>query len=153
MQHVTGTITRVILKEPGEFVRRGEKILTIIRYGKQLSLYSPVTGTIKSFNHNLDKNSSLMNSSPYADGWVYKLEPGNWLREIQFMFMAEKYKEWLREEFIKLRNFFEVSVKSNNDVYSHVILQDGGELKNNVLANLEPEVWEEFQSNFIDPSR
>ncbi len=42
---------------------------------------------------------------------------------------------------------------SNNAVYNHVVLQDGGELKDNVLADLGPEVWEEFQTKFIDPSK
>jgi hypothetical protein len=37
--------------------------------------------------------------------------------------------------------------------YSHVVLQDGGELSDNVLASLEPKVWEDFQTQFIDTSR
>ena len=46
-----------------------------------------------------------------------------------------------------------VSVMSDNLVYEHIILQDGGELSDNVLADLSPEVWEDFQNNFIDTSR
>jgi glycine cleavage system H lipoate-binding protein len=153
LQHITGSITRIMMREPGEFVRRGEKMLTLIKDGKQLNLYAPVSGTIKSQNTFLKKDSSRINTSPFTDGWVYLVEPKNWLREIQFMLMGEKYREWLRDEFIRLRNFFEASVKSNNAVYNHVVLQDGGELKDNILADLGPEVWEEFQSNFIDPSR
>jgi glycine cleavage system H lipoate-binding protein/ABC-type phosphate transport system substrate-binding protein len=153
MPHITGTITRVIMKEPGEMVRRGEKIVTIIRYGKQLSLYAPVSGTIKSQNDNLNRNSSLINTSPFKDGWIYRIEPKNWLREIQLMLMGENYRNWLRHEFTRLRYFFETSMKSHSTVYDHVILQDGGELRDNVLADMEPEVWEEFQSSFIDSSR
>ncbi len=108
LQHITGAITRVMMKEPGEFVRRGEKILTLIKDGKQLNLYAPVSGTIKAQNTYLCKNSSIINTSPYADGWIYLVEPKNWLREIQFMFMGEKYREWLREEFIRLRNFLKL---------------------------------------------
>ncbi len=33
------------------------------------------------------------------------------------------------------------------------ILQDGGELRDNILADQGPEVWEEFQRKFIDLSR
>jgi hypothetical protein len=33
------------------------------------------------------------------------------------------------------------------------MLQDGGEIKDGVLSDLSPEVWEDFQTNFIDPSR
>jgi len=153
LQHITGTLTKVKMKEPGEKVRKGEKILTIIREGKQLNIYAPVSGIIREKNHRLLTDSSIINSSPYSEGWVYLLEPGNWTREIQFLFIGEKYKEWLRDEFKRLRDFFTVSVMSDSSVYEHIILQDGGELSDNILADLSPEVWENFQNDFIDTSR
>ena len=153
LQHATGTITRVIMKEPGEILRRGEKILTLTKFGKQLNLYSPVSGTIKARNADLQGNSSLVNTSPFADGWVYLVEPMNWLRELQFMMMAEKHREWLRDEYTRLRNFFEGLLKTQHAAFEYPVLQDGGELRDNLLADLGPEVWEEFQKRFIDPSR
>jgi len=153
LQHVTGTITRITMKDAGEYVRRGEKILTLIKFGKQLSLYSPVSGTIRVRNLKLDENSSLVNTSPYAEGWVYLIEPKNWLRELQFMWMGEKYRDWLKDEFTRLRNFFEGTLKTPHANFEYLILQDGGELRDNLLADLGPEIWEEFQRKFIDPSR
>ncbi|WP_423129265.1 hypothetical protein [Gaoshiqia sp. Z1-71] len=153
MQHVTGKITRVKLKEPGEKVRKGEKILTIIRNGKQLEIYAPVSGIISMKNETLLDEASLINVSPYTVGWVYLIEPTNWLRETQFMFMVDKYKEWLEDEFIRLKDFFSMSVRSNAEVYEHVVLQDGGELTDHVLADLGPAVWEDFQIHFIDTSK
>jgi glycine cleavage system H lipoate-binding protein/ABC-type phosphate transport system substrate-binding protein len=153
LQHVTGTLTRIKMKEPGEKVRKGEKILTIIQNGKQLDIYTPISGTIKEQNQKLILDSSIMNSSPFSDGWVYVIEPKNWLREIQFLFIGENYKEWLQDEFARLKDFFAASLKSNTLVYSHIILQDGGELTDNVLADFGPEVWEDFQTKFIDTSK
>lgn len=153
LQHVTGSITRIKMKEPGEKIRKGEKILTIIQNGKQLNIFSPISGIIREQNQSLASDSSILNTAPYAEGWVYLVEPKNWLREIQFLFMAEKYKEWLQDEFIRLKDFLAASVRSNTNVYAHVILQDGGELTDNVLADLGPEVWEDFQRNFIDISK
>jgi len=153
LQHVTGSITRIKMKEAGEKIRKGEKILTIIQNGKQLNISSPISGIIREQNQNLATNSSILNAAPYAEGWVYLIEPKNWLREIQFLFMAEKYKEWLQDEFIRLKDFFAASIRSNTNVYAHVILQDGGELADNVLADLGPEVWEDFQNKFIDISK
>jgi len=152
LQHVTGTITRIKMKEPGVKIRKGEKFLSIIRNGKQLNIYSPVSGTIINQNNELNADSSILNSSPYSEGWVYVIEPKNWLREIQFMQMAEKYKLWLQDEFIRLKDFLSTSVRSNENVYAHLVLQDGGELTDHILADLDPEVWEDFQTNFIDTS-
>jgi len=153
LQHITGALTRLKMKEPGEKVRKGEKILTIIRYGKQLDIYAPISGTIREQNKKLLADSSIINDSPFAEGWVYVIEPTNWLREIQFLFMGENYREWLQDEFTRLKDFFAASARSNSLVYQHIILQDGGELTDNVLADLEPEVWEDFPTKFIDASK
>lgn len=153
LQHITGTITRIRMKESGEKIRRGEKIVTIIRNGKQMEISSPVSGVIREQNQSLLADASMLNKSPYSEGWVYLIEPKNWLKEMQFLFMAGKYKSWLQDEFTRLKDFLAASMKSNTTVYAHVILQDGGELTDHVLAELGPEVWEDFQTNFIDTSK
>ena len=153
LQHITGDITRIKMKNPGEKIKKGETILSIIQNGKQLNLYSPVSGVIKKQNERLKTNSSLINSSPYDDGWVYMIEPTNWLRENQLLFMAEKQKQFIKKEFSRLRDFLALTLKSDTAKYSQVILQDGGELRDGVLSNLGPKTWEDFQTNFIDPSR
>jgi glycine cleavage system H lipoate-binding protein/ABC-type phosphate transport system substrate-binding protein len=153
LQHVTGTLNRVIMREPGEMVRKGEKILTIVRDGKQLNIYSPISGIIVEQNQKLISDTSVINSSPFSKGWIYLIEPKNWLREIQFMIMGENYREWLQNEFTRLKDFFATSTRINSVAYAHITLQDGGELTDNILADLEPEVWEDFQTKFIDTSK
>jgi glycine cleavage system H lipoate-binding protein len=153
LKHITGPLTSLKLKSPGEKVRKGEKILTVIRDGKQLNLYSPVSGFIRKQNESLLTTPSKINTTPYTEGWVYQIEPVNWLRETSFMFMFDKYREWLEDEFARLKDFLALSANSNKVVYQHIVLQDGGELKDNVLADLGPEVWEDFQTKFIDTSK
>jgi len=152
LQHCTGTITRVELKTSGERVKKGELLLSIVRKGKLLNIYSPISGTITEVNKNLEPNASLLNSSPYSEGWVYTIEPTNWSLEIQYLLMAEKYKESLKDEFLKLKDFFTALVKSNSYDFAYATMQDGGELLDNPLAELGPNVWEDFQSKFIDTS-
>ncbi|BBE19792.1 glycine cleavage system H protein [Aquipluma nitroreducens] len=153
LQHITGTITRVELKRAGETVKKGELLMSIIRKGKLLNIYSPISGTITEVNENLEYNSSLLNSSPYSEGWVYLIEPLNWGLEIQYLLIAEKYKEALKDEFARLKDFFTSLIKANSLDFAYVTMQDGGELTDNPLAELEPEVWDDFQTKFIDASK
>ncbi len=153
LQHVTGTITGIRLIETGEYVKRGEKILTLVRDGKQLSLYSPVSGIVRSQNTDLYLDSSLINSSPYTDGWIYLVEPRNWIKDIQIMFLTDRFREWLNSEFSRLKDFLAAALTSHYAEYAAIVLQDGGELADNILEKLGPEVWEDFQANFIDKSR
>ena len=150
LQHITGPLTRIKMKSRGEKIRKGKQVLSIIQNGKQLNIRAPVSGTIKEQNKVLNNNPSLVNTSPYTDGWVYIIEPTNWLKESQFLIMWEKYKDWLKSEFSRLKDFLAVSVKPNVE-YAH-ILQDGGELKDDILEDLGPEVWEDFQTNFLNVS-
>ena len=153
LQHITGPITRTKMKEPGEMVKKGEHIFSLIQNGKQLTIHSPVSGKIIVKNEALATDSSSINASPYSDGWVYLIEPTNWLRETQFMIMAERYSEWLRYEFTRLKDFFSISLRANKTEYAHVVLQDGGNIHDNILAEFGPEVWEDFQTNFIEASK
>ncbi|MEI6678180.1 MAG: substrate-binding domain-containing protein [Mariniphaga sp.] len=152
LQHITGQLTRIEMKNTGEKIKKGEHLLTIVRQGKQLRIYSPLTGTIASQNTNLIANSNLINSSPFSEGWIYTIQPTNWLLEIQFLSMAEKYKNWLTTEFSRLKDFFAIAVRVHVPAFT-MVLQDGGVLRDGILADLDPQVWEEFQTQFIDRSK
>lgn len=148
--HVTGRVTRVEMKNVGEKIKKGDQLLSIIQKGKQLNIYAPISGTIKTQNETLTSNCSMLNSAPYEEGWVYTIEPTNWLLEIQYLTMADKYKTWLTDEFSRLKDFFAAVLKTNNAEYALNTMQDGGALKDNVLADFGPEIWEDFQLKFID---
>jgi len=153
LPHVTGNLTQVKMKPAGEMVRKGEEILTVVHNGKKLNLYSPVSGTVIEHNLRLITDSSLINTSPFNEGWVYILQPKNWLKEIQFLFMGDSYRKWLSDEFSRLRDFFAASLKTGQVAFPQTVLQDGGEITTGALADLGPEMWEEFQINFINLSK
>jgi glycine cleavage system H lipoate-binding protein len=147
---VTGPLTKVEMKKPGEIVQKGTPALSIIQDGKKLVINAPVTGKIVSNNEEIAGNTFSLNSSPYYNGWIYTIEPTNWQKDNRFLLMAEKYKEWLHNEFIRLKEFFSAKRLQNNFEYVPIVLQDGGELKENILADLGPDVWEDFQTNFMN---
>jgi hypothetical protein len=118
--------------------------------GKMLNINSPVSGKIIAQNEILSANPSIINQSPYSNGWIYMIEPTNWMREIQFFTMTEKYKEWIKNEFTRLKDFLSITINAKMPELAPVVLQDGGIVRDSVLADLGPEVWEEFQTNFID---
>ncbi|HLN55151.1 MAG TPA: hypothetical protein VK207_04105 [Bacteroidales bacterium] len=151
--HMTGPVNRLKMKKPGDRVKRGEEILSVLRNGKQLNLYSPVSGIIRENNAELESNVSLLNSSPYSNGWVYRVEPENWQRENQLLFMADKHRQFIINEITRIKDFLAGLLRDSNVQYAPVVLQDGGMLREGVLSNMDPEVWEEFQTKIIDPSR
>ena len=149
---ITGNINKLRMKEQGEKINKGEAVLSIIQNGKQLTIKSPISGIIKSINKQIIENPAIVNSSTFNEGWIYTIEPTNWTRELQFLLIADVYKEWLKNEFSRLKDFFATIRVSNNNEFATIILQDGGEIKENILADYGPEVWEDFQTKFINTS-
>ena len=153
LHHITGSLNKIKMKSEGEKIIKGEAILSIIQNGKQLTINAPISGVIKSINKQLIEDSSLINASVFNEGWIYSVEPTNWARDLQFLFMADNYKEWLKNEFLRLKDFFASIKLTNNAELTPIILQDGGELNDNILANFGPEIWEDFQTKFINTSK
>lgn len=152
LQRITGKVTTVLMKKPGENITRGEKALTIVQEGKQLVIYSPVSGVVTSANEKLMDNAGKLNSSPYNEGWVYLVEPEKWSAEADRMKDAGKYRTWLKDEFVRMRDFL-ASLMTYDQLMPAIVMQDGGEIVENVLSTLDPSEWEEFQTRFIDISR
>ncbi|WP_340110874.1 substrate-binding domain-containing protein [Maribellus mangrovi] len=151
LQHVTGNYTGLVTKNPYEEVRRNEVVATLVHEGKKINIYAPVSGKIIQTNEDLTDYPSLVNNSPYSWGWIYQIQPTNWMREIRFLQMADKYRGWIKKEFVRLKDFI-TGVCQQKELVGQLVLQEGGELPDNVLHDFDPSVWEEFQIRFIDNS-
>jgi len=152
LQRITGPYTRVKMRNPGESLKKNEPLITLIQDGKQLNVYAPISGKIIGINEQLVDEPSTINASPYADGWIYMIKPSNYLREIQFLRMAEKYREWLKNEMARLKDFLAASANVKTLQMAQISYQDGGEIINHALHEFGPEVWEDFQKKFIETS-
>jgi glycine cleavage system H protein len=55
-----------------------EEVFGTVEAVKTVSdLFIPLSGTIESFNEELDQNPELVNSDPYGAGWMIKMNIGN----------------------------------------------------------------------------
>ena len=53
-------------------------------------LFAPVAGTVTEVNERLDKEPSLVNSDPYGDGWMIRVQMTGQAKDL---LSAEQYKE------------------------------------------------------------
>ena len=153
LQNVTGPLTRVLVKKPGEQIKRGDHFLTLIQNGKRLEIKSPVTGIIEEQNNDLLEDASLLNSDPYTAGWILMVKPLSWISELKSYLMGQPYNDWLKTEAVRLKEFFASAMKLQDSKETALVLQDGGEIRGGILATFGPEVWEEFQNGFINNAK
>jgi glycine cleavage system H protein len=72
-QQELGDIVFVELPEVGRAIKAGEVVGTIESVKAVSELYSPVTGTVLAINDALDGKPETLNTDPYGDGWIFRV--------------------------------------------------------------------------------
>lgn len=73
--------------------KKGESIGTIEAVKTVADIYMPLSGKIVALNDILNDNPSLVNNSPYNEGWMLKLQIIN-TDEFSELMNTEKYKSF-----------------------------------------------------------
>ncbi|MHC1702338.1 MAG: glycine cleavage system protein H [Tenuifilaceae bacterium] len=148
--HLTGEVKLNHIKKPGDHVKKGDILAEIDRNGKQLMIYSPISGEILKTNTLINANPEVLNQDPYGDGWLYKIKPTNWVVETNAYYLAEDATNWSAKELERFKDFVANSMKKHTAEPALLILQDGGELSDHTLSELPNEVWQDFQKDFLN---
>ena len=95
-QDLLGDIVFVELPEVGQFVD-AENDTAIVESVKAASdIYSPLSGEVIEVNSLLEDQPEIINSSPYEDGWFFKLTPSD-MGELDNLLSPEDYSEVCEE--------------------------------------------------------
>lgn len=73
-QHLLGDIVYVELPEISRQAEAGHEISVVESVKAAADVYSPLTGEVIAVNDKLVSEPQLVNSSPYEDGWLFKLK-------------------------------------------------------------------------------
>jgi len=73
-QESLGDVTFVELPEVGSVFQKGETFGVVESVKAASDLYLPVSGKVIEVNAALESAPELLNSSPYDDGWLLKVE-------------------------------------------------------------------------------
>jgi glycine cleavage system H protein len=89
-----GDVVFLDMPGPGRKIAKGETFGVIESVKAASDLYAPVAGTVASVNEKLAANPELVNSDPYGDGWILKLEmagapPTDLMDEAEYKKFAE----------------------------------------------------------------
>lgn len=74
-QHELTDVVFVELPAVGRKVRAGESCAVVESVKTASDIYSPIGGEVVEVNTALPANPGWVNTSPYGDGWFFKLRP------------------------------------------------------------------------------
>lgn len=69
-----GDVVFLDLPKPGRKMSKGEAFGVIESVKAASDLYAPVNGTVAEVNENLTAHPELVNSDPYGEGWILKVD-------------------------------------------------------------------------------
>ena len=151
LMHLTGKVKFSSFKNPGETINKGDLLTEIHSADKRLNVYAPISGEIIQNNELLIEYPDIINEDPYDSGWVYKIKPSAWVKETGSYLLAEDASSWIKKELERFKEFLAGgSLRKYANEPSMVLLQDGGELRDNILSELPEEVWIDFQNEFLN---
>ncbi len=91
-----GDITMVTLPEAGESVTQGESFGDIDSVKAVSELYAPIDGEVVDINGELDDAPEAVNTDPYGQGWMVRLQPSD-AAQLEGLMDAKAYAAFVAE--------------------------------------------------------
>jgi glycine cleavage system H protein len=81
-----------ITAEVGNEIKQHDAVGSIEAVKTVSEIFSPISGKIVEVNSGINDNASVLNSDPYSEGWIVKIEISN-SEELKSLLDAKTYKE------------------------------------------------------------
>ena len=96
-QSALGDLVYVELPEVGQDVEEGGDMAVVESVKAASDVYAPIAGTVAAVNEELADTPETINSDPYGEGWIVRLQPSGDIDEGELM-TPDAYQELLDEE-------------------------------------------------------
>jgi glycine cleavage system H protein len=104
-QKTIGDVIFIELPETGSELTKGDEAGMMETIKVNVTVISPISGTIKEVNRELGDNPQWVNTEPYGEGWLFKMAPSDWETDKKELMEAQIYfsrmDEKIRKEMAK----------------------------------------------------
>jgi len=91
-QELLGDIVFVELPEIGKNIEKKGDVAVVESVKAASDVYSPISGEVTEVNQVLSDNPEIINTSPYEEGWFFKIKPQD-INELAELLDSEAYKK------------------------------------------------------------
>lgn len=95
-QHQLGDVVFVELPQAGDEIERGDEVAVIESVKTAADIYSPVSGVVTEVNKSLQDQPGLVNSKPYREGWLYRVQVSD-LNSVKELLNHQRYREHIEQ--------------------------------------------------------
>lgn len=96
LQQRSGDIAFAEVKPEGTTLGAGDEVAIIETIKVNVSLTSPVSGTVVEVNPAMELSPEVINQDPYGEGWLVVIEAGDWPKDRSNLLNAQAYFELMK---------------------------------------------------------
>jgi len=131
-----GKVERILLPKRGQWIRQGQKIVTVMRDGRKAELVSPIEGEVASVNEAVLTDAALPGRDPYGEGWLLTVLSPDAKTNFRNLLSGALARRWMEEAANRLR--------MRMPALAGAVAQDGGVAVDHMASNLSDQAWDEL---------
>jgi glycine cleavage system H protein len=93
-----GRADSILLPKRGQWIRQGQKVISIFKDGTKTDLVSPIEGEVTSINEVVVSAPALLSSDPYGDGWLLTVISPDAETNFRNLLGGGLARQWMEEE-------------------------------------------------------
>lgn len=96
--HMIGRAQAVVLPRRGQWIRQGQKIVSILMDGRKTELVSPIEGEVTGVNEAVVESPELLSSDPFGRGWLLTVISPDAETNFRNLLGGDAARQWMAEE-------------------------------------------------------
>ena len=127
-----GKVEKISLPQRGQWVRQGQKIVTLHRNGVATDLVSPVEGVVTEINDAAAADPERARRDPYGEGWLVAVEAPDSKLNFRNLLSGDIARWWMEEAAARLRKHLPMAEGA---------MADGGVAVDDLSVHLPDQDW------------
>jgi glycine cleavage system H lipoate-binding protein len=100
---VLGKVEKVSLPQRGQWIRQGQKMITVERNGVKFDMVSPIEGSVADINEAVVQNPETARKDPYGDGWLITVQAPDSKTNFRNLLGGALARGWVEEAALRLQ--------------------------------------------------
>lgn len=138
---LAGSIEKVELPKPGQWLRQGQKAWSLVRKGEVAEMVSPTEGEVIEVNEEVLKDPSLLRKDPYGKGWLMTVHVPDEESTSRNLVPKSMVTSWMRQSIERLYALQPQLVGA--------VAADGGRMVDDIFEHLPAASWKETTREFF----
>lgn len=138
---LVGKVERMSLPQRGQWIRQGQKLISVFRDGAKVDMLSPIEGSIADINDAVILNPELARKDPYGEGWLVTVQSPDAKTNFRNLMGGALARWWTEEAASRLQKRVPAALGA--------LAQDGGVAMDNLTAQMPEQNWTELTREFF----